>query len=378
MFSRRDLDELVAIEAAPAVSVYLPTHRAGREIRQDPTRLKNLLSAAAEKLAASLRKPKIDALLAPAEALVGDDDFWRHQEDGLAIFLAPGFHRVHKLPIPVSEELVVGDHFCIRPLLALLEDAGAFWLLTISAKRTRVYRASRWSFSEAPEINLPQGVGEIRGMTDYQETEYAAPVGRRGTLAHAQSFGEAPEELRKSELIEFLRRIAAAFDSHLKRDPAPVILAAHPEIQGHFREIAGWKEISPSGISENPDGLSEDELHRRAYALVEPKVAEARAAALDRLNALLPAGKATTKPEEIVKGARYARVDTLFLPGGEHLWGRFDENEDRVIAHGSAADGDIDLLDYAALMTLRHGGSVSLVERSALPPPGLSAAILRY
>jgi hypothetical protein len=164
----------------------------------------------------------------------------------------------------------------------------------------------------------------------------------------------------------------------LKGNPAPVIVAAHPEIQGHFREIAGWKEILPDGISENPDALSEDELHRRAYALVEPKLAEARAAAVDRLNALLPAGKATTKPEDIVKAARYARVDTLFLTSDDHLWGRFDEPEDRVVAHGSAADADIDLLDFAALMTLRQGGSVMLVAREALPPPGLSAAILRY
>jgi hypothetical protein len=125
--------------------------------------------------------------------------------------------------------------------------------------------------------------------------------------------------------------------------------------------------------------LSENELHRRAYALVEPKLAEARAAAVDRLNALLAAGKATTKPEEIVKAARYARVDTLFLTGDNHLWGWFDEPEDRVIAHGSAAEGDIDLLDFAALMTLRQGGSVMLVAPEALPPPGrLSAAILRY
>ena len=34
--------------------------------------------------------------------------------------------------------------------------------------------------------------------------------------------------------------------------------------------------------------------------------------------------------------------------------------------------------DYAALMTVRHGGSVSLVERTALPSPGLAAATLRY
>jgi hypothetical protein len=48
MFSRSDLDELVAMDARPAVSIYLPTHIAGREIRQDPIRLKNLLSSAAE------------------------------------------------------------------------------------------------------------------------------------------------------------------------------------------------------------------------------------------------------------------------------------------------------------------------------------------
>lgn len=40
MFSRNDLDELVAMDARPAISIYLPTHVAGREIRQDPIRLK--------------------------------------------------------------------------------------------------------------------------------------------------------------------------------------------------------------------------------------------------------------------------------------------------------------------------------------------------
>jgi Bacterial archaeo-eukaryotic release factor family 3 len=378
MFSRSDLDELVAMDTAPAVSIYLPTHFGGREVRQDPIRLKNLLSSAAERLAASRRKPDVDALLAPAEALVADDDFWQHQEQGLAVFLAPDFHRIHKLPVVVPEEMLLGSHFHIKPLLPILDDAGAFWLLTISAKHTRAYRGSRWAYTEASGIDLPQGIAAIQGMTNYQETQYASPTGRHGTLAHAQSIGEAPGELRKTELIELLHRVAAAFEPHLKRSPAPVVLAAHPEIQGNFREVAGWKEIEPEGLSENPDVLAPDELHRRAYALIEPKVGEARAAALDRLNALFAAGKVTTKPDEIVKAARYARVDTLFLAGSEHLWGRFDEAEDRIVAHGSATEEDIDLLDYAALMTLRQGGSVALAEPAELPPPSLAAAILRY
>jgi Bacterial archaeo-eukaryotic release factor family 3 len=381
MFSRTDLEELLMMEVQPAISIYLPTHVAGREVRQDPIRLKNLLSAAAERLKASRRLPEINALLAPAQKLVEDGAFWRsqhHEQQGLAIFLAPGLDRVFQLPIAVPEEMMLGSHFHIKPLLPFLEDAGPFWLLTISASHTRLYQGSRWDFTEVAGLGLPQGVAKVEGMTEYEETYYASPVGRHGGLAKAQTFGGDPVQIRKEELLKLLHRIAPPVEPLVKRNPAPVILAAHPEIQGHFREIAGWKEIHPDGLSENPDALTNEELHRRAYALIEQRQIAARNAALERLNARLSIGKATTKPEEIVKAARYARVDTLFVSGDEHLWGVFDEAEDRVVAHGSAAEDDADLLDYAALMTLRQGGSVMVVERAALPPPGLSAAILRY
>ncbi|HEY3908289.1 MAG TPA: hypothetical protein VGM07_00185 [Stellaceae bacterium] len=378
MFSSSDLDEVLAVETQPAVSLYLPTHLAGREIRQDPIRLKNLLADAAERLGATHRGPEIEALLDPARALVDDEAFWQHQQQGLAIFLAPGFARTHKLPIAVAEELVVGRYPHIKPLLPLTEEAGPFWLLTITARHTRLYHGSRWSFAECTGLDLPRGIAEIRGQTDYEEGHRAAPGGRHGGLAKAQSLGQAPDEIRKTELIELLRRVAAAVEPEVKRNPAPVILAANSEIRGHFREIAGWKEILGDGVDENPDALREEELHASAYALIEQKQSAARGAALDRLNARLGSAQATTKPDDIVRAARYARIDTLFLCGDEHLWGEFDEGADRIVAHQSAAAGDVDLLDYAALMTLRQGGRVMLVDRPALPPPGLAAAILRY
>jgi hypothetical protein len=46
--------------------------------------------------------------------------------------------------------------------------------------------------------------------------------------------------------------------------------------------------------------------------------------------------------------------------------------------HADPVPGDVDLLDYAAVMTLRQGGQVRLVERPALPPKAPAAAILRY
>jgi hypothetical protein len=384
MFLRHDLDELLAFDKSPAISIYLPTHPVGREVRQDAIRLRNLLSEAAKRLTAcDKRGPEIDALLRPARRLVDDEEFWRHQEEGLAIFLGAGFERIHHLPVAVPEELAIAGHFCIKPLLPLIDSSGAFWVLTVSAARTRLHQGSRWTFAEVTGLDLPQGLAEIWGETEYQEAHKASPAGRpqRGPsgLANAQALGDSPEELHKTQLTELLRRVAAAVEPVIKRQPAPVILVGEPKIQGHFREIAKWKELLPEGVLEFPDAMPMQELHKKACAVFAPRENEARAEWLGRLQTLLGNnGKATATPEEIVKAARYGRIDRLFLCESQRLWGSFDEAHDRIVAHREPRAGDDDLFDYAALMTLRQGGNVTLVDRTQLPPTGPAAAILRY
>src|SRR5207248_3189588 len=240
----------------------------GREVRQDAIRLRNLLSDAAKRLgAAGKRAPEVEALLQPARKLVDDEEFWRYQEHGLAVFIGAGFDRVHKLPIAVPEELAIASHFCIKPLLPLINPAGSFWVLALSAARTRLYQGSRWTFAGVTGLDLPQGLAEIWGETEYEEAHKASPTGRNlrasGGVANTQAFGETPGELHKTQLIELLRRIAAAVEPVIKRQPAPVILAAEPKIQGHFREIAKWKELLPEGVLEFPDAMPSDELHKK-------------------------------------------------------------------------------------------------------------------
>ena len=323
-------------------------------------------------------------ILEPARRLIDDEAFWRNQAQGLALFLAPGFDRLHKVPIDVPERLTVGGNFCIRPLLPLLDAATRFWLLAVTAGRSRLYQGAQWSFSEVHGLALPQGIAAVASENVYEEAHQAAPTGRpqRGPagLAHAQSFGEAPDELRKTELIELLHRVAAATEPAIRREPAPVILAGPPEIQGNFREVAHWKELLPEGILGNPDAMSADDLHRRAWRLMAPRQNRVRDEAVGRLHSLIGTGngKATSKAEEIVKAAHYGRVDQLLLCDGATLWGRFVEGADRIVAHGTPDADDDDLFDYAALMTLRHGGKATLVDRGQLPSNSAAAAILRY
>jgi hypothetical protein len=60
----------------------------------------------------------------------------------MAIFLAPGFDRLFQLPIAVPEDMMLGSHFHIKPLLPFVEDAAPFSLLTISASHN-VHRESK-------------------------------------------------------------------------------------------------------------------------------------------------------------------------------------------------------------------------------------------
>ncbi|MBA2486650.1 MAG: hypothetical protein H0V35_11235 [Nitrospira sp.] len=48
--SQEELKSVIAAGQGPAVFIFLPTHRAGPEIQQDPIRLRNLLKQAESRL----------------------------------------------------------------------------------------------------------------------------------------------------------------------------------------------------------------------------------------------------------------------------------------------------------------------------------------
>src|SRR5689334_5484112 len=99
-----DLKFLIAQQGKWCVSLYMPTHRLGREQQQDPVRLKNLLAKAeANLLANGLRRSKVRKLMQPAEELLWDQDFWQHQGDGLAVFLSNEFFVKYSLPAGFEE-----------------------------------------------------------------------------------------------------------------------------------------------------------------------------------------------------------------------------------------------------------------------------------
>src|SRR5687768_2266958 len=100
--TRRDLEDLLAAEGPHCVSLYMPTHRTGREIREDGTRFANLVRRTEDELRAKgIKGLKLQSILDSLGELRQDGVFWQNQSDGLAIFF-DGFEegrKVFRLPL---------------------------------------------------------------------------------------------------------------------------------------------------------------------------------------------------------------------------------------------------------------------------------------
>ncbi len=385
MISREQLAALAAVEAAPVVSIYLPTHEKGREVRQDPVRFKNAVDRVTEQLVeAGHRRPDAEALLTDARRLLEDQLFWRHQGKGLAVFVAPGLFQHHRLPDEVPEMQRIGPRPHLKPLLPLLADDGRFYVLTAQADDTRLYLGSRHRLAEV-EADIPCSVAEVTAETDYENTRHAAPPARPRSagpvgMPGTHNFGEDPEEQRKAQFVEHLRRLHNALERHLGGDRTPIVLVGQPEIQGHLRALAKNIKFHEEGVQTDPDALDEAELHARAYEVVRPLFARVREEALDRFRALAGSNdpRGSRELRAIVSAARFGRVDTLLVAEGAEIWGRHDPGSDGIEIERESTPQNEDLLDYAAVQTLLQGGTVQVLPRDEMPDRNLACAIFRY
>ncbi|HSN78444.1 MAG TPA: hypothetical protein VL334_25520 [Anaerolineae bacterium] len=95
--NRHDISLLQAMEGYPALSILLPTHRTSPDNRQDPIRVKNLATEAADRLLQEFSKREIQPLLDNLDAIVREVDY-RYALDGLAILVNKDFARNFTCP----------------------------------------------------------------------------------------------------------------------------------------------------------------------------------------------------------------------------------------------------------------------------------------
>jgi hypothetical protein len=380
-----DLRTLIEERGDPAVTIAMPTHRASDRIQQDPTRLKNLLDEAEARVEAwGLRAAEARSLLEPIRDLTAMETFWEHSSDGLALFRTADAFHLYRLPLTMDAEVRVSDRYHLKHLMPLLSGDGRFYILALSQNEVRLLHGSRDRVDPVELADVPPSLAEALKYDDPERqlqwhTGTATPAGGpRAAVFHGHGVATADDP--KHNILRYFRKVSAGLGEILAGEEVPVVLAAVEYLIPIYLEASDYPHVLEEGVTGNPEELSAEELHDRAWAIVAPRFQRERREAERRFQQLHGAGSALASADvaEVVRAAHAERVDTLFVAVGLHRWGRFDPSSYAVEHHDKEQVGDDDLLDLAAVQTYINSGTVYAVDPSEVPGGGAVAAIMRY
>lgn len=386
LFRIHDLRTLAERRQWPCVSLYLPTHRVGKDTRENPIRLRNAVGSAKERLTeAGYPKDRIAEMFEPANDLIASRDFWLHQSNGLVVFIAPDFFEYYRVPLKLHDDVVVTDHFAVRQLVPLFTEDGRFYVLAMSQKHIRFFEATRTGTQERVVPDMLKSIEDFRKYDVTEEYLQAHTIatttgaGAAGAVMTLHSSGTIADKAQyKADVQRYVHAIARKLDKFLADDTAPLVLAAVEYEQAFFRQECTYHHLLEAGIEGNPDGLNEDQIHHAAWEVVEPVFGRAKRDSLSHYADLLNTGKTSDKIEQILPAAAHGRVRALYLRTDVPVWGRFDPKTSAVEVHEALQDGDRDLLDLATIHVLQNKGIAYALRKEEMPTKNPHAAMFRY
>lgn len=388
LFTRSDLRNLIdrpPTQADACVSIYMPTHRTGRDIRENSLRCKNLLNQADERLRdAGLRSPEARAILAPLRELQEDGLFWKNQSDGLALFACPDFSAHFRLPLAFDELLVVNRRFHTAPVLPLLQGDGRFYILAASQNRLRLFQGTKHGIDELEVAGLPRSLQEALEIDEYVsalQLHRSAPPGVTSGAGAGVFHGHGGSDLdvkKKDEILQYFHRVNRGLRKFFGEARTPLVFAGVEYLFPIFREACDYRGLIDEQVAGNPDGLSPQELHDKAWQIVQRSFRRDQDEALKRFHERKAGKGQSTDLDEVLQAARQGRVETLFVARGQTVWGIVDPDTGQVERVPASATGSEDLLDHAAVHTLLHDGTVYSLDRAEMPTDSPVAAVFRY
>jgi hypothetical protein len=381
-FSKEDLKDLLPACGGPCVSLYLPTHRAPVEGRQDLIRFKNMLREIEDKLiSGGLRGPEAKAFMTPLHRLLDDLAFWQYRGDGLAVFYSNDKLRPYRLPVHFEELAVVANRFHLRPLIPLLTEESGFFVLAISQNEIRLLEGNRYSAWEVEVKQIPASLAEA---TRYDEPERQFQFHNRTAInsagkqralffAHGVGIGDNKDDIRR-----YFHQIDKGLQEVLRSSRAPLILAGVEYLFPLYREVNTYPNLLVEGISGSPETLSPEALHERAWKVVQLRNLKAHQEVIAQYKQLAGTGRTSQDLNEIVPAATQGRIEKLVVAAGVQAWGAYLSGGEAVEMRADPRADREELLDLSAIQTLVNGGMVYAVEPNDLPEKAAAVALFRY
>src|SRR4051794_2128391 len=270
-----------------------------------------------------------------------------------------------RLTQPWPDELRVGTHFALAPLLPTLEWSREVVLAVVGRERGTIARLRHGRMEEIDDLS-----NEVHGQHSqggWSQARYERSVDR--------------------EAEEHYRDLADALGDLIAPGSQVLLAAACPEEQR-----SSFMEALPRHVQDAFLGWITAESHTEATALqdevealLEERLAEEARAELDRLGTASADGRAATGWGEVLPAAWEGRVNLLLVDGTTaDAWecpqcGRGETAAGRCPIDSQVLEPvDGGALESAVRGTLAYGGTLRLVAAELMPGDAPSAALLRF
>jgi hypothetical protein len=372
MITKNELLKLAEEHSPFCVSIFIPTHQAGKETLQgqDKSRLKTQLKKVKVKLEAQeLKDKEIDEFVQPIQDIIDNSDFWRHQSDGLAIFLSKNQFKKYTVPVHFEEFNYVSDGFYLKPMMPLFNGDGLFYLLTLKNDEVKFYEGTRYTITEVvtPE-EVPSRLEDVVGY-DFEQKNLQVRSGQQGDsnsgMYHGAGEGKA-EEL--NEMKRYFRAVNDGIMTMLHDDQKPPLVVCCQDFQFPvYKEVSTYQNLYKEHVSGNPEDKNINQLHEETWSLLQAYFSKSREEKLNLYAEHIGTGKASADINMIIKAAIEGRIDSLFVQNGAEIFGEYDSKSQEANIQSELTNDNISLLNLIALKVFKKGGNIFIMEKEDMP-----------
>jgi hypothetical protein len=370
--------DLALYQASCCITVYLGTHNAGVEINEgfDAISYKNALQKAEAMLnERNIQTTQIKAMLEPGYALLRDDAFWLQQSPGLALFIADGYFKYIKMSFATDGYIAIEDTFYVTPLIPAIISKEYYYLLVISKKQCKLFKADAFNMQHIPVEGLPKGLTEELGDTDVETTFRTG--GRGGANFHGMGGGNNNDD--KTYIANYLEAVDdVIWKQILHNETAPLLLAGVEYLIPIYKSVSDYNHVWDDALTGNHEYDDIPTLHKQSHEIMQPYFQQRISKALENYGNQSATSLTSSIKVDIIPAAYYGKIAQLFVAKGEHIWGTFDEMENKITYLKETDKNAQDLIDNTVVKTLLNGGEVFLLDRDKMPGNASLAAIFRY
>jgi hypothetical protein len=297
---------------------------------------------------------------------------------GLGVYIEEGMCWYIKLPSNPGRDILVNSAFNVKPLLPLFTGNEYFYLLVISKKQAKLFRADAFGMEH---VNVP-GLSELDSGSDHEGEDPTAPTGLRGEkdAVDATAFGATIKgDQKKKRLANYLEEVDDVIWKEVLHDKtAPLMLAGVEYLIPIYKTVSDYTNICEEALTGSHERDEIPVLYEQAMKKMKSHFQQPLLKAVEMYNNQSATALTTSIVDDIIPAVHYSQASHLFVQKDAQLWGTFDEAKNELKLHENKQDDSDDLVNTAIVKAIQTGAEVHVVEKEQMPAESIMAAILRY